>query len=71
MPADINSVSVTFENGVKREEYGPTRKAAVTISATVGENEDGAVVLAFISTLALAKVADLLSAPQRIGCASQ
>lgn len=62
--ANINHVSVTFENGQKREEYGPTKKAAVTISAAVGENEDGTVALAFISHMAMAKVADMLSAPK-------
>ena len=64
MPVNINSVSVTFENGVKREEYGPTKKAAVTISAAVAENEDGALVLAAISHFALTGVANLLAAPK-------
>lgn len=58
---DINTVSVTFENGVKREEYGPTKKAAVTITAAVDTNEDGAAVLDQISYIAANKVAALLS----------
>src|SRR5260370_224318 len=64
MTANITSVTVTFENGIKREEYGPTKKASVSITAGVDENEDGAVILQQIGTLALAKVADLLSAPK-------
>lgn len=61
MPAaDINHVSVTFENGLKREECGPTRKASVTISAAVDKGEDGVVAMNYIGTLARAKVADLL-----------
>lgn len=61
---DINSVSVTFENGVKREEYGPTKKAAVTITAAVADGEDGGLVLDVLSQAALSKVAYLLGAPK-------
>lgn len=61
MPAvDITSVSITFENGIKREEYGPTRKASVTLTAAVDKGEDGVVALHYMGTLARAKVADLL-----------
>lgn len=61
MPAaDITSVSITFENGLKREEYGPTRKASVTLTAAVDKGEDGVVALNYIGTLARAKVADML-----------
>lgn len=61
---DIDHVSLTFGNGVKRAEYDPIKKCEVTISARVGENEDGVVILAQIGTIAIAKVADLLSAPK-------
>lgn len=64
MQADITSVTVCFGNGIKREEYGPVKKAEVTITASVVQGEEGAVTLATISHLALAKVADLLSAPK-------
>jgi hypothetical protein len=59
---NITSVSYTFENGVKREEYGPTKKVAVTITAAVAELEDGAVILAQISALAMSRVASDLAA---------
>ena len=61
---DIDHVSITFGNGVKRAEYDPIKKCEVTISARVGENEDGVVILAQIGTIAIAKVADMLSAPK-------
>lgn len=64
MPANINSVTVTFSHGIKREEYGPTKKAEVTITASVDETEDGAVILHQVSHLAMAKVADMLMAPR-------
>jgi len=64
MPANITSITVCFGNGTKREEYAPIKKAEVTITAAVAEGEDGAVVLSQISHLALAKVADMLSAPR-------
>lgn len=65
MPANnITVVTVTFGNGVKREEYGPLKKAEVTIVANVGEGEDGSAALDEISNMALAKVAALLSAPK-------
>lgn len=64
MTANITSVTVTFGHGVKREEYGPTKRAEVSLTAAVAENEDGAVTLALLGRLALAKVADLLNAPK-------
>ncbi len=64
MTANITSVTVTFGHGIKREEYGPTKKAEVSITASVSETEDGAVILTQIGSLALAKVADLLNAPK-------
>ena len=60
MPVDITSVTVTFENGIKREEYGPTRKASVSLTAAVDKGEDGVVSLNYLGTLARAKVAELL-----------
>lgn len=64
MPANINSVTVAFGHGIKREEYGPTKKAEVSITAAVAEDEDGAVILHQLGRLALDKVADLLAAPK-------
>ena len=64
MTANITSVTVLFGNGIKRDEFGPTKKAEVSITAAVAENEDGSVILAQIGSLALAKVADLLNAPK-------
>ena len=64
MTANITSVTVFFENGLKREEYGPTKKSSVSLTAAVAENEDGAIILNVLGAMALAKVADLLSAPQ-------
>ncbi len=64
MPADITSVTVTFGHGVKREEYGPVKKAEVSLTATVAEGEDGSIVLAQVSHLAMARVAEMLSAPR-------
>ena len=61
---DIDHVSLTFGNGVKRSDFDPIKKCEVTISARVGENEDGVVILAQIGTIAIAKVADMLSAPK-------
>lgn len=61
---NITSVTVSFENGIKREEYGPTKKAGASITASVAENEDGEAVLARIGELALAQVAALLDAPK-------
>lgn len=60
MPVDITNVTVLFENGIKREEYGPTRKASVSLTAAVDKGEDGVVAMNYIATLARAKVADLL-----------
>lgn len=62
--ANITSVTVAFGNGVKREEYGPVKKAEVSITASVSDQEDGSVVLAHIGQMALAKVAEMLSAPK-------
>lgn len=61
---NITSVSASFENGIKREEYGPMKKASASITASVAENEDGEAVLARIGELALAQVAALLDAPK-------
>lgn len=61
---NITTVTVTFGHGIKREEYGPTKKAEVSITASVAENEDGSVVLHQIGHMALTKVADLLNAPK-------
>jgi hypothetical protein len=64
MPTDITSVTVTFGHGVKREEYGPVKKAEVSVTATVPEGEDGTVALAYVSHMAMARVAEMLSAPK-------
>lgn len=61
---NITSATVSFENGIKREEYGPVKKAGASITASVAENEDGEAVLARIGELALAQVAALLDAPR-------
>jgi hypothetical protein len=61
---NITSVTVVFGNGQKREEYGPTKKSEVSITAGVAEDEDGEAVLDQISTLAIAKVAAMLDAPK-------
>lgn len=62
MPAaDITEVKVSIADGLKaREEYAPPKKAEVTITAAVAEGQDGAVALAYITTLAKAKVAEIL-----------
>lgn len=60
----ITSVSFTFENGVKREEYGPTRKASATITAGVDDGENGIKVLYDIANAARARVQDAIGAPQ-------
>ena len=60
MPVDITSVTVGFENGIKREEYGPTRKASVSLTAAVDKGEDGVVALNYLGTLARAKVGEML-----------
>lgn len=64
MPADINSVTVLFGHGIKREEYGPTKKAEVSITAAVADGEDGGLVLDAITALAMNKVAYMLDAPK-------
>lgn len=61
---NITSVTVTFGHGIKREEYGPVKRAEVSITAAVDEHEQGEAVLASISQLALAKVAQMLDAPK-------
>lgn len=60
MPVDITNVTVLFENGLKREEYGPTRKASVSMTAAVDKGEDGVVAMNYIATLARGKVAEML-----------
>lgn len=64
MTADITEVRVTFGNGIKREEFGPTKKAEVTITAAVDKGQDGRATLDEISELALRKTAELLGAPR-------
>ena len=61
---NITTMTVVFGHGIKREEYGPTKKAEVSITVSVDETDDGAAVLDQISSLAMAKVADMLSAPR-------
>ena len=61
---DVNHVSVTFGNGSKREEYGPVKKAEVTIGATIADGEDYGVVLDLLTSQAIAKVAFMLDAPK-------
>jgi hypothetical protein len=61
MPVDITNVSITFHDERKREEYGPVKKAEATITATVANGQDGALVLDIISAMATAKVRTLLS----------
>ena len=64
MTADINSITVTFGHGIKREEYGPTKKAEVTLTAAVAAGEDGGKVLDLLASQAMAKVAFMLNAPK-------
>ena len=64
MTADINSITVTFGHGIKREEYGPTKKAEVTLTAAVAAGEDGGKVLDLLANQAMAKVAYMLDAPK-------
>jgi len=59
--ADISQVSVEFGNGIKREEYGPTKTAKVSIVAIVNTGEDGTIALNYISSVAQAKVRELLT----------
>ena len=61
---NITSVTVTFGHGIKREEYGPTKKAEVSITAAVAEDEDGEAALEQISALVISKVAAMLDAPK-------
>lgn len=62
MPAaDISQVQVTFGNGIKREEYGPLKKAEVTITAIVDTGHDGVAALNYISKIAQDKVRELLT----------
>ena len=61
---DVNHVSITFENGVKREEYGPTKRAVVTIAAAIGDGEDYGAVIDLLTSQAIAKVAFMLDAPK-------
>lgn len=61
MPFDISTVTVTFGNGIKREEYGPLKKAEVSITVVVGQGEDGALALNYAGRLAQDKVRELLT----------
>ena len=63
MAANITSVTIGFSHGIKREEYGPTKKADVSFTAAVDDKEDGTVVAAFLAHAAMAQVAEMLSAP--------
>lgn len=63
MAISITTATVTFGHGIKREEYGPTKKAEVSITVQVSEGEDGIAALDEAANLAMAKVADMLSAP--------
>ena len=63
---NITTVSVEFGNGIKREEYGPTKTAKVSITAAVDDKEDGELVLAEISDMAIRKVAQMLDAPKPV-----
>lgn len=62
--SNITSVTVCFGNGLKREEYGPVKKAEVSITASVADDEDGEAVLTDVGRLAMLKVAEMLSAPK-------
>ena len=59
---NITSVTVVFGNGLKREEYGPVKKAEVSITASVAEDEDGITMLDALSLIAIVKVAAMLDA---------
>lgn len=61
---NITSVTVIFGNGIKREEYGPVKKAEVSITVAVAEGENGEAVLDQSGRLAIAKVAEMLDAPK-------
>ena len=59
--ADISQVQVTFGNGIKREEYGPLKKAEVSIIAIVNTGEDGVIALNYITKIAQDKVREMLT----------
>ena len=54
-------MQVTFGNGIKREEYGPLKKAEVSIIAIVNTGEDGVIALNYISSIAQDKVREMLT----------
>lgn len=60
----ITNVTFTFENGVKREEYGPIRKASATIIYALDDHENGEAVLAHIAHVARHRVQDAIGAAQ-------
>ena len=62
--ANITSVTVAFGNGVKREDFGPVKKAEVSITMAVADDDDGEAVVGYASNLAMVKVAEMLSAPK-------
>lgn len=62
MPVDISEVKVTFGNGIKREEYGPTKRAEVSLTAIVNTGDDGIIALSVLANLAKAKVREMLLA---------
>ena len=58
----ITEIAVTIEDGKKAvEEYAPARKASVTIKASVGEGQDGEVVLENIRRIADQKVHEIIN----------
>ena len=59
--ADISQVQVTFGNSIKREEYGPVKKAEVSIIAIVNTGEDGVIALNYITKIAQDKVREMLT----------
>lgn len=60
MPIDISSVTVEFGYGVKREEYGPTKSAKVSLTGPVNVGEDGVVTLNYLTKIAQDKVNEML-----------
>jgi hypothetical protein len=59
--ADISSISITIEDGVKKaEDYAPARKASVTLSASVVEGADPEAAIEWVRRLADAKVYEII-----------
>lgn len=61
----ISEIKVTFENGVKKEEYGAIKKASVTLTAVVPEGvqaiDEAAGLLEVVAQLAQDKVNEMLN----------